>query len=51
VKRNDSFPTPGQLQMALLFADGALGPPVQPFFFRRSMTFFWLKLYFAQFGL
>ena len=43
-KRNDSLPTFGQLKMDWLFAAGLLGPPVQPFFCRSSMTFCWLNL-------
>ncbi len=43
-KRNDSLPTFGQLKMDWLFAEGLLGPPVQPFFCRMSMTFCWLNL-------
>ena len=50
VKRNDSFPTPGQLQMLLLLAEGVFGPPVQPFAFSMVMTFFWLNDHFFQFG-
>src|SRR5215208_8013566 len=37
-KRNDSLPTFGHDQMSLLFADGELGPPVQPFAFSRLIT-------------
>src|SRR6266545_3749482 len=45
-KRNDSLPVPGHEKMSLLPALGLSGPPVQPPFFKRSMTRCWLKLHF-----
>ena len=50
VNRNESFPTPGQLQMSSLLDDGWLGPPVQRCERSRLMTFFWSKPHFFQFG-
>src|SRR6478735_8325979 len=47
VNANDSLPTFGQLKMSELLAVGLSGPPVQPFFFSRAITFFWLKPHFA----
>ena len=47
VKRNQSLPTSGQLQMLGCSAEGVSGPPVQPFFFSSAMTFFWLNFHFA----
>src|SRR5262245_52598111 len=38
-KRNESLPVPGHEKMSLLLALGLSGPPVQPPFFSRLMTF------------
>ncbi len=47
VKANESWPTSGQLKIFELLAVGLSGPPVQPFFFSRAMTFLWLNFHLA----
>ena len=47
---NDSRPTPGHVQIALLFRDGALGPPVQRFARSFATTARWLNVHRAKNG-
>ena len=43
VNANFSSPTPGQLKIFELPADGVSGPPVQPFFLSSAIAFRWLN--------
>ena len=50
LKRNDSFPTPGQDQMFVLLRFGVVGPPVQPLARSRAIAARWLKPHRAKNG-